>query len=89
MDGFHIRNGVLEEYDGVATDVTVPEEVREIGEEAFWGMDVERVHLPEGLRKIHSDAFVFLKNPFLNSIPATNPIIPKANICHGVHGPWP
>ena len=57
MDGFHIRNGVLEEYDGEATDVIVPEEVREIGEEAFWGMDVERVHLPEGLRKIHSDAF--------------------------------
>ena len=57
MDGFHIRNGVLEEYDGEATDVTVPEEVREIGEEAFWGMDVERVHLPEDLRKIHSDAF--------------------------------
>lgn len=57
MDGFHIRNGVLEEYDGEATDVTVPEEVREIGEEAFWDMDVERVHLPEGFRKIHSDAF--------------------------------
>lgn len=57
MDGFHIRNGVLEEYGGEATDVTVPEEVREIGEEAFWGMDVERVHLPEGFRKIHSDAF--------------------------------
>ena len=57
MDGFLIRNGVLEECDGEATDVTVPEEVREIGEEAFWGMDVERVHLPEGFRKIHSDAF--------------------------------
>lgn len=57
MDGFHIKNGILEEYDGDATDVTVPEGVREIGEEAFWGMDVEHVHLPEGLRKIHSDAF--------------------------------
>ena len=29
------------------------------------------------------------KNPFLKHAPATKPIIPKVNICHGVHGPCP
>ena len=39
--------------------------------------------------KIQRDTFVFRRNHFLKSIPAIKPIIPKANICHGVQGTCP
>ena len=38
---------------------------------------------------MQSEILVFLKIPFLKSIPAINPIMPSENICHGVHGPCP
>lgn len=40
---------------------------------------------PKTLRNI----LLFLIFFFLNSNPAKKPIIPRANICHGVHGPCP
>ena len=37
---------------------------------------------------MHRESLVRLKSPFLKSSPARKPIIPAANICHGVQGPW-
>ena len=36
-----------------------------------------------------SAVFVLPKSPFLKSIPDRKPMMPNANICHGVHGPCP
>ena len=37
--------------------------------------------------KIQRDILFFPSRPFLNSTPAIKPIMPSANICHGVQGP--
>ena len=38
---------------------------------------------------IQSEVLVLPKRPFLKRIPPMKPIIPAANICHGVQGPCP
>ncbi len=54
---FVIRFGVLEQYTGSDPVVTVPADVKEIGEKCFEALPVEQVILPEGLQKIRDSAF--------------------------------
>lgn len=58
MEDFEIQSGILIEYHGEEPNVTVPDGVREIGEGAFWGCDIESVRLPQGVRSIRSEAFM-------------------------------
>lgn len=58
MDGFLIKEGVLESYTLRETEVVVPHEVHTIGEGAFKGcVSLEKVVLPQGLKKIGAHAF--------------------------------
>ncbi|MBP3753473.1 MAG: leucine-rich repeat protein [Lachnospiraceae bacterium] len=55
---FEIENGILKAYKGTANEVTVPEGVTEIGDDAFKGMaHLLKVKLPESVRKIGDRAF--------------------------------
>ena len=55
---FEIENGILKAYTGTANEVTVPEGVTEIGDDAFKGMaNLLKVKLPESVRKIGDRAF--------------------------------
>lgn len=54
---FYTLNGVLVDYLGSDTDVTVPEGIREIGRQAFADSKLKAVHLPQSLRKINMHAF--------------------------------
>lgn len=55
---FVIRAGVLERYQGEATDVVVPDNVIAIGKEAFKDCQgLRSVQLPEGLETIYGGAF--------------------------------
>ena len=54
---FVIKGGVLTEYKGEAVEVTVPDNVKVIGQEAFQDTAVERVVFPKGLREIRDWAF--------------------------------
>ena len=56
---FLIENGVLTEYKGSDTAVTIPEGVTEIGKEAFFRVSftLEEVTLPQSLTKIGSSGF--------------------------------
>ena len=47
---FQIENGILKSYTGRQEQVTVPEEVRVVGENAFKGcVSLRKVVLPSGL----------------------------------------
>lgn len=54
---FLIDNGVLIEYTGTDAEVIVPEEIKEIGFEAFYRSNVVCVRLPKGLTRIGRLAF--------------------------------
>lgn len=55
---FVIRAGVLEKYQGEATDIVVPDGVVAIGKEAFAGcFGLRRVQLPVGIERIDLAAF--------------------------------
>ena len=60
MSDFIIENGILRRYNGSDSRVTVPEGVREIGDEAFKAkFMITEVILPDGVVEIGKDAFVF------------------------------
>ena len=55
---FQIENGILKSYTGRQEQVTVPEEVRIVGENAFKGcVSLRKVVLPSGLEHILAGAF--------------------------------
>ena len=55
---FVIKNGVLTRYKGHGGDVTLPEGITEIGEDAFYGRTMlTSVAIPEGVTKIGAEAF--------------------------------
>ena len=60
-----IRDRVVIRYKGNATEVIVPDGVKEIGDSAFEFKKIDKVHLPEGLLKIGKNAF---KNNLLTTI---------------------
>ncbi len=52
-------DGILYEYQGTDTEVTVPDTVRYLGENAFsYNTTLETLHLPEGLLEIYSYACI-------------------------------
>ena len=58
MDGFNIRDGVLLKYTGKDTDVTVPDGVIIIGDNAFVMCEnIKKVTLPDGVISIGFGAF--------------------------------
>ena len=58
QDEFDVENGVLRRYLGRRRNVTVPDWVTDVGDEAFFCcMTIRRVLLPEGLRSIGRMAF--------------------------------
>lgn len=60
---FLIDNGVLIEYTGSAAEVVIPEEIKEIGFEAFYRLKcVISVRLPKGLTRIGRLAFSKCEN---------------------------
>lgn len=54
---FIIQAGVLRRYNGEATDVVIPDNVRLIGAHAFYGMPITSVMIPEGVTEIGDWAF--------------------------------
>ncbi|MBR5474900.1 MAG: leucine-rich repeat domain-containing protein [Lachnospiraceae bacterium] len=58
---FYMNKGVLVEYLGDATEVVIPEGVKEIGTMAFEGRGIEKVTFPASLRVIRSYAFMNTK----------------------------
>ena len=65
MSDFEIVNGVLVKYNGPAKNLVIPEGVKEIGERAFrdafssFGFGDYSITIPEGVTKIHSNAFAY------------------------------
>lgn len=57
-DEFIIKDNVLVGYTGEATEIILPEEVTEIGENVFRNNEtVEKVTLPDGIKKVGAYAF--------------------------------
>lgn len=57
--GYEISDGILTAYSGTESIVTIPDGVREIGSNAFYGcVNVKQVIMPEGVKKIGDCAFV-------------------------------
>ena len=54
---FVITKGVLEKYKGPGGDVTIPEGVKKIGPDVFYGRRLQSVTIPKSVREIGSDAF--------------------------------
>ena len=55
---FEIKGGVLVKYHGSASEVTIPDSVKEIGEEAFADQDgVKKLYIPTTVKKIGREAF--------------------------------
>ncbi|MBR4765482.1 MAG: leucine-rich repeat protein, partial [Clostridia bacterium] len=69
--GFIIKNGVLTEYVGRKTDVTVPDGVTVIGEKAFFMQNIRRVVLPEGVTAVMNSAFSFCRELEDAELPST------------------
>ena len=57
MNDFIIENNVLTKYTGNSETVIVPEDVKSIGENAFWRSEIKKVKLPSKLRSIKNQAF--------------------------------
>lgn len=57
MNDFIVENGVLTKYTGNSEYVIVPEDVKSIGECAFWRSEIKRIKFPSKLRSIKSQAF--------------------------------
>lgn len=57
-DGFIIENGVLIRYAGNGAQITVPEQVREIGQKAFFmNHHIKSITFPDGTERIGDYAF--------------------------------
>lgn len=54
---FEIEAGVLKKYKGSSTDVVIPNNVIEIGAQAFSGTGVKSVTIPDGVKSIGKSAF--------------------------------
>lgn len=70
-NGFSISNGILGQYRGTQTSVTVPDGVTEIADYAFLNTTVTNVVLPNGLTKIGKYAFSQCSNLQTINIPDT------------------
>lgn len=57
MNNFIIENGTLTKYTGNHEEVVVPEDVKSIGESAFWNSEIKKIKLPSRLRSINNQAF--------------------------------
>ena len=58
MGEFKVKNGCLIRYRGYKTNITIPNDVRSIGESAFWGCEsIESVIIPNGVTYIGQQAF--------------------------------
>ena len=58
INDFVIENGVLKEYKGQGGDVVIPEGVKSIGNEAFWGCSsLASIVIPKGVKSIGWKAF--------------------------------
>lgn len=58
MSDFQIENGVLVKYKGKAVDVTIPDSVSSIGEEAFsWCSSLTSITIPDSVSSIGDRAF--------------------------------
>ncbi|MCI8301014.1 MAG: leucine-rich repeat protein [Lachnospiraceae bacterium] len=56
--GFEIKDGVLEKYSGMDTEVVIPDEVTSIGDEAFHACTgLTSIEMPDGLTSIGKNAF--------------------------------
>ena len=80
-DAFIIRSGVLEQYTGSETIVTVPAGVKEIGAKAFEQQPVEKVILPAGLQKISDSAFYECKELWEINLPESLTYLGKYVFC--------
>ena len=70
-DDLVIVDGILEKYNGSAKEVTIPEEVVYIAENAFSGnKTIEKVVLPDGVAGIGSNAFASCTNLKSINLPA-------------------
>lgn len=68
--GLKIKNGVLLEYTGRSTKVTIPSTVTKIADEAFYMNDfVESVIVGTNVKEIGADAFTEFKNLRMVSLP--------------------
>ena len=57
MSDFIIENGILTKFTGSSENVIVPEDVKSIGECAFWRSEIKRIKFPSKLRSIKSQVF--------------------------------
>ncbi len=56
-EAFDIKNGVLKAYNGTDCNVVIPEGVEKIGKNAFLGLPIKSVVLPNGIIEIGDAAF--------------------------------
>ena len=70
MNDFIIEDGVLTKYNGKDSDVTIPDGVTSIGNEAFKFCDhLTNITIPEGVTEIGSEAFGFCDHLSVVTIP--------------------
>ena len=56
-DGFIVVEGILFDYEGTETEITIPDNVTTIGYRAFMQDTIESVSIPEGVTTIEKQAF--------------------------------
>ena len=57
---FLIRGGVLEKYNGEATEVIIPDNVKAIGNKAFAGLQIAEISFPKGVESIGDAHFLWV-----------------------------
>ena len=68
---FEITAGTLINYHGESTNIIIPDNVYEIGKQAFWNMPIESIRFSPSIKVIHHSAFAECSNLVSVQLPNT------------------